>query len=107
LCGMLTLGVHTQSVTIGTSSGKKRPPSAASPFSTTVSNESLEKLAGCRDIPYVEEAYAVVTTSGREIDLRSSMSPPRRAVRHDVDNVCSMEAGDDVLAMTFRRRLSC
>src|SRR6266487_2787808 len=90
----LTRRIHTQSFTAGTSSGKKRPPSAASPFSTTVSNESLEKLAGCRDIPHVEEAYAVVTASGREVDLRSSMSPLRRAVRHDVDNVCSMEAGD-------------
>ena len=62
----------------------------------------LEKLAGCRDVPHVEEAYAIVTTSSREVDLRSSMSPPRRAVRHDVDSVCSMEAGDDApLSPTF------
>jgi hypothetical protein len=29
----------------------------------------LEKLAGCRDIPHIEEAYAVVTTSSREVGL--------------------------------------
>jgi hypothetical protein len=34
---------HTQSLTIGISSGKKRPPSAANPFITTASNESYKR----------------------------------------------------------------
>ena len=69
---------HTQSGAEGISSGKKRPPSCASPFITTVSNESYGELDPpspwfIRDAPHQSDKgdrYVIVTAPRREVPLR-------------------------------------
>jgi hypothetical protein len=74
---------HTHLSAVGIWCGRKRPPSAARPLRTTVSNDNLDMLARrCGYCLAGRNTNIVIAASGGQIDLRLGMSLVLYAVGH-------------------------